>query len=165
MMFGELTPSFTVSAGVRYEYTSPGVDVRDRANLYDVATGTLAPVGQGDMPRSGYASDRNNFAPRLGVSWTVANDTVVRAAYGIYYDQSALAPSEGLYFSPPYYDFRTFVATAAISAVPERSVPRATIRFRCLDQRSRFSAICALLICSNGISTFSAAWAADVCWS
>jgi hypothetical protein len=105
-----LTPAFTLSAGLRYEYTSPGVDVRDRANLYDVGTGTLAPVGQGNLPRSGYTPDRNNFAPRLGIAWTVANDTVVRAAYGIYYDQSALAPSEGLYFSAPYYDFRTFVA-------------------------------------------------------
>ena len=105
-----LTPAFTLSAGIRYEYTSPGVDVRDRANLYDVATGGLAPVGKGDMPRSGYTPDRNNFAPRLGVAWTVANDTVVRAAYGIYYDQSALAPSEGLYFSAPFYDFRTYIA-------------------------------------------------------
>ena len=106
-----IAPSLTLSAGVRYEYTSPGVDVRDRANLYDVATGTLAPVGQGDMPRSGYTSDRNNFAPRLGLLGRWLTRLVVRAAYGIYYDQSALAPSEGLYFSPPYYDFRTFVAT------------------------------------------------------
>lgn len=105
-----LTPALTLSAGVRYEYTSAGVDVRDHANLYDVTTGGLAAVGKGDLPRSGYTPDRNNFAPRLGIAWTVANDTVVRAAYGIYYDQSALAPSEGLYFSAPYFDFRTYIA-------------------------------------------------------
>jgi len=105
-----ITPGLTLSAGVRYEYTSPGVDIRDRANLYDVTTGMLAPVGQGDMPRSGYYADRNNIAPRFGLAWTVANNTVIRAAYGVYYDQSALAPSEGLYFSPPYYDFRLYAA-------------------------------------------------------
>jgi hypothetical protein len=33
-----ITPALTFSAGARYEYTSPGVDVRDRANLYDVTT-------------------------------------------------------------------------------------------------------------------------------
>ena len=110
MISGESTPAFTLSAGVRYEYTSPGVDVRDRANLYDVTTGTLAPVGQGDMPRSGYRPDRNNFAPESDWPGRSANETVVRAAYGIYYDQSALAPSEGLYFSPPYYDFRIYIA-------------------------------------------------------
>ena len=40
-----VTPTLTLSAGVRYEYTSPGVDIRDRANLYDVTTGSLTPVG------------------------------------------------------------------------------------------------------------------------
>ena len=105
-----VTPTLTLSAGVRYEYTSPGVDIRDRANLYDVTTGSLTPVGTGNMPRSGYYADKNNLAPRLGLAWTVANDTVVRAAYGIYFDQSALAPSEGLYFSPPYYNFHLYVA-------------------------------------------------------
>lgn len=105
-----LTPRLTFSAGVRYEFTSPGVDVRDRANLYDPATGALTPVGTGNLPRSGFYPDKNNLAPRLGLAWTVADNTVVRAGYGIYYDQSALAPGEGLYFSPPYYDFRLFVA-------------------------------------------------------
>ena len=105
-----VTPSVTLSAGVRYEYTSPGVDKRDRANLYDPAVGTLAPVGQGNLPRAGYMTDRNNIAPRLGLAWTPFAGTVLRAAYGIYYDQSALAPSEGLYFSAPYYDFRLFYA-------------------------------------------------------
>ena len=42
-----IAPSLTLSAGVRYEFTSPGVDARDRANLYDVTTGMLAPVGKG----------------------------------------------------------------------------------------------------------------------
>jgi Carboxypeptidase regulatory-like domain/TonB dependent receptor len=108
--YWRITPALTLSAGVRYEYTSPGVDSRDRANLYDVATGSLTPVGSGGMPRSGYYADRNNFAPRLGLAWSPVENTVVRAAYGLYYDQSALAPSEGLYFSPPYYDFRLYAA-------------------------------------------------------
>ena len=33
---------------------------------------------------------------------------VVRAGYGIYYDQSSLAPGEGLYFSPPYFNFNVY---------------------------------------------------------
>ena len=105
-----LTPALTLSAGVRYEYTSPGVDARDRANLYDPATGGLVPVGTGGVPRSGYYPDRNNFAPRVGLAWTMGTKTVLRSSYGIYYDQSALAPGEGLYFSPPYYDFHLYAA-------------------------------------------------------
>ncbi len=105
----KVTPSIVLSAGLRYEYTSPGVDIRDRANLYDVNTGTLAPVGEGDMPRGGYNPDRNNLAPRIGIAWSPGREgLVIRAAYGLYYDQSALAPSEALYFSPPYYNLRFF---------------------------------------------------------
>ncbi|MBC8164836.1 MAG: TonB-dependent receptor [Bryobacteraceae bacterium] len=105
-----ITPTLTFSGGLRYEYTAPGVDTRDRANLYDPARGALVQVGRDGLPRGGYSPDRNNFAPRLGLAWSPGNrGLVMRAAYGLYYDQSALAPSEGLYFSPPYYDFRLYV--------------------------------------------------------
>jgi hypothetical protein len=102
--------NLTISAGLRYEFNSPPVDAQDRANLYDPATQSLVPVGTGGIPRSGYEADRNNFAPRLGLAWTLGNsgDTVLRAGYGVYYDQSALAPSEGLYFNAPFFDFHLF---------------------------------------------------------
>jgi hypothetical protein len=104
----EVSPTVTVSAGVRYELNVPPVDAEDRVNLYDPATGTLVPVGQGDMPRAGYEADRNNFAPRLGVAWTARPSTVIRGGYGISYDQAALAPNEFLYFNSPYFDLNTY---------------------------------------------------------
>jgi hypothetical protein len=95
----------TVNAGVRYEFFSPPVDRDDRANLYDLATGLLVPVGTAGMPRGGFDAARSNVAPRVGVSWTpwAERATVVRGGYGLYYSQSALAPGEALYFSPPYF--------------------------------------------------------------
>jgi hypothetical protein len=103
-------PSVTLSAGLRYDYSSPAVDAENRASLYDPATRQLLRVGQGGLPRGGYDPDRNNFAPRLGATWTpgASGLTVVRGGYGVFYGQSALAPSEGLYFSPPYYDFDSY---------------------------------------------------------
>lgn len=106
------TARLTLTLGVRYEYNSPAVDRFDRANLYDPASGRLTPVGSGSLPRSGYAADRNNFAPRLGVAYRLGEKSVLRGGYGLYFDQSALAPGEGLYFSAPYYDFRLFVFDA-----------------------------------------------------
>jgi hypothetical protein len=103
-------PDLTLSAGLRYEFNSPSVDATDRANLYDPVARTLVPVGTGSMPRGGYESDRNNFAPRIGLAWRPGQrKTVLRAGYGLYYDQGALATGEGLYFSAPYFDFRLFV--------------------------------------------------------
>ena len=105
-----LAPTLTLSAGVRYEYNSPPVDATNRANLLDLETKNLVQVGSGSLPRSGYSADTNNWAPRVGLAWTPAGlaDTVVRAGYGIYYDQSALASSEGLYFNSPFFNFKLF---------------------------------------------------------
>ena len=100
----------TLSAGLRYELTSPPVDVENRANVYDPATGLLVQVGTQGMPRAGFETDRNNVAPRAGLVWSPGStgDTVVRGSYGLYYNQGALAPSEGLYFSDPYFHLDFF---------------------------------------------------------
>ncbi len=96
----------TLNAGLRYEFNSPPVDAEDRANVYDLVSRSLVPVGTNGVPRSGVEADKNNFAPRVGLAWTIGSEakTVLRAGYGIYYDQSALAPGEALYFNSPYFD-------------------------------------------------------------
>lgn len=105
-----VSPSLTLSGGLRYEYNTPPVDAFDRANIYDATTRTLVPVGKNGVPRSGFHADKNNFAPRVGLAWTPgrAGNTVLRFGYGVYYDQSPLAPGEALYFNAPYFDFNLF---------------------------------------------------------
>ncbi len=105
-----IRPRLTLTAGLRYEFNTPPVDAADRANVYDVATRSLVRVGTNGMPRGGFNPDKNNFAPRVGFAWTLGKDerTVVRAGYGVYYDQSPLAPGEALYFNSPYFDNNIF---------------------------------------------------------
>jgi len=105
-----IRPNLTLSLGLRYEYNTPAVDAQDRANVYDPAVRSLVAVGKNGFPRSGFDPDRNNFAPRLGIAWTpgTKRTTVFRGGYGVYFDQSALAPGEGLYFSAPYFDLKLY---------------------------------------------------------
>ncbi|HEV2765204.1 MAG TPA: TonB-dependent receptor, partial [Pyrinomonadaceae bacterium] len=105
-----LHPRLTLAAGLRYEYNSPPVDTEDRANVYDPVSRSLVRVGTNNVPRGGYEADRNNFAPRVGLAWTIdeAGETVLRAGYGVYFDQSPLAPGEALYFNVPFFDFNLF---------------------------------------------------------
>ncbi|MEW6130809.1 MAG: carboxypeptidase regulatory-like domain-containing protein [Acidobacteriota bacterium] len=103
-----VSPNFSLTAGLRYEYNSPSVDADDRASIYDPATRSFVAVGTNGIPRSGYEADKNNFAPRLGFAWTVKESTVVRGGYGFYYDQSSLAPGELIYFNSPYYQLNTY---------------------------------------------------------
>ncbi len=120
-----VTPRLTLSAGLRYEYNSPPVDAEDRANLYDPATRTISPVGTNNVPRGGYAPDRNNFAPRVGLAYTLneAGTTVVRGGYGVYYDQPALAPGEGLYFNAPYFDFNLYFSLQGLPLTVNNPFP------------------------------------------
>ena len=105
-----VTNNLTLVGGLRYEYNSPPVDKDDRANVFDPVTRSLVPVGTNGVPRSGFTPDVNNFAPRVGFAWTIGSErkTVLRGGYGVYYDQSPLAPAEALYFNSPFFDNNIF---------------------------------------------------------
>lgn len=94
-----------LNLGLRYEYNAPGVDAQNRANVYDPAQGKIVAVGQNGFPRAGYDADVNNWAPQIGIAYS-RGSTVIRAAYGVHYDFTSLAVSEGLYFSAPYFNLR-----------------------------------------------------------
>jgi hypothetical protein len=83
----------TVNLGLRYDFQFWRADLNGQDIPDDIpieqfwlrhATGDL--VGQNFKP---VPNDLNNFAPRLGVTWDPTNDgkMVLRAGYGIYYDQ------------------------------------------------------------------------------
>jgi len=118
-----IRPNFTLNAGLRYEYNTPAVGAQNRANLYNLATGTLVPVGTNGMPRSGYEADKNNFAPRIGFAWTIKDKTVLRGGYGIYYDQSPFAPAEALYFNAPYFDNNIFFSLPGLPLTLDNPFP------------------------------------------
>ncbi|HEX5966226.1 MAG TPA: TonB-dependent receptor, partial [Pyrinomonadaceae bacterium] len=103
-----VTPRLTLTAGLRYEYNSPPVDAEDRARVFDLQTRNIVTVGTNGVPRSGFDADKNNFAPRVGFAWSIRESTVLRGGYGIYYDQSPLAPAESLYFNSPLFDNNIF---------------------------------------------------------
>jgi len=92
-----ISPKFTLNFGVRYDYTSPISELFGRMVNLDVAPGFAAIAqlepGQtgtysGSVPNSLVRPDRNNFSPRIGVSWRpiAKHSMVVRAGYGIYYN-------------------------------------------------------------------------------
>src|SRR5262249_54514206 len=49
--------------------------------------------------------------------------TVLRAGYGIYYDQASLAPGEGLYFSPPYFNLNLYFALPQVPLLLQNPFP------------------------------------------
>ena len=103
-----LAGELTVSLGLRYEYNAPAYDADDRFAQFDVDAARLVKPGTTSLGRAGYAADRNNFAPRIGLAWNPDESLVLRAAYGIYYDANVLEANSGLYFNPPYFDLQLY---------------------------------------------------------
>lgn len=92
--------NLTINAGLRYEVSIPFVDKNGALNAFhpgkqstrfpDAPQGLVYP-GDPGIPDGTYATDKNNFAPRLGVVWDPFGKgrTTVRAAWGIFYDALA----------------------------------------------------------------------------
>jgi len=101
----------TINAGLRYELNTAPVDAHDRMVVFDVDSASLVPVGQQGVPRAGITTDRLNFAPRVGVSWSMRRDgrLLLRGGYGIFYDSGTLIENSALYFNPPYFTLQVFV--------------------------------------------------------
>lgn len=86
-----ISPSLTVNLGLRYElYTSP-TEMHDRIPA-DVR----------------YPTDKNNFAPRIGLAWNALDKTVVRAGYGLFYNAAEMDFIGLTRFNPP--NIRTLAA-------------------------------------------------------
>lgn len=110
----KVSPRLTLNLGLRYEYFMPPVDRFDRMAAFDPATGQLSQVGQNGVRRSVMAPDRNNFAPRLGVAYSLDANTVIRAGYGLFYDAGMFVVNSSQYFNPPYFSIRVWFPTATV---------------------------------------------------
>ena len=84
----KLTPRLTLNHGVRYEYLGLFKEEGDR--LFNFVPGSATGLVQVGTPGLSdlYQTDRNNFGPRFGFAYDVTGKgrTVVRGAYGLYYD-------------------------------------------------------------------------------
>lgn len=85
----KITPRFTLNIGVRYDVDFGFVDHNHAAE--NRAFRALQIIGNG-FGRKVVEDDTNNYSPRIGFAWDVRGDarSVLRAGYGIYFDQSFL---------------------------------------------------------------------------
>ena len=114
--------SFTILAGLRYEYFSPYSEISDRlamldtgnnfASVSNVVANGVGPYN-GKYPSSLIKPDRNDVSPRLGFAWRAHKDTVVRGGFGINYANGQYVKFvQDLAFQPPFADVQTNEATS-----------------------------------------------------
>jgi outer membrane receptor protein involved in Fe transport len=86
----QITPKLNINLGLRYDYEQPFYTNPPNSSIFDPNNGGLQVVGSGSgTPGYIYNSNKLDFSPRLGVSYQLSNSTVVRANFGLYFDQPA----------------------------------------------------------------------------
>lgn len=105
-----ISPSFTLNIGIRYEATGSFWDANNRlANLITEPGsnfGKYVTAGAAGFPRSLQKEDRNNWAPRLGFAWRAPKAVVVRGGFGVFFAQDeGFGVSQRMTNNPPFVGF------------------------------------------------------------
>lgn len=93
----KIRPNLTFNYGVRYdvELTDqiPPVPFRDPLSGITLSASDIQAAQDVLNVQQGFPRDKNNWAPRFALAWDPWNDgrTVIRAAYGLFYDHPLLA--------------------------------------------------------------------------
>jgi hypothetical protein len=93
----KVRPNLTLNYGVRYDYELteqvPTLPLRDPLSGISLSAADILAAQDAMGVQQGFPRDKNNWAPRLAVAWDPRNDgkTVIRAAFGIFYDHPLLA--------------------------------------------------------------------------
>jgi hypothetical protein len=94
--------NLTVNFGLRYELTSPA---NGRVGNFDLNRAiVVTSYGPGAVSHAGVQFDKKNFGPRIGFAWSVAKNTVVRSAFGMFYSAEANI-FDDLGLNPPQLTF------------------------------------------------------------
>jgi hypothetical protein len=101
----KINPKLTLNLGLRYELNLPPIEKVNKLASFDPRTGTIKVAGgreafinpetgllqirpRPDVGRRLWETDKNNFAPRIGLAWRPfgGTSTVIRAGFGIFYN-------------------------------------------------------------------------------
>jgi len=140
-----ISSRLTVNLGVRYEYANSPFDVTDRLGnlqiLRDPASGkysgalmwaTTNPeidpdTGLRDQPAKtlGYGrglkrNNKHDFAPRIGLAYQLSSKTVLRSAYGIFYNSTFVQELQDMRKFWPFTVQQVFQANTAL--IPDLSI-------------------------------------------
>lgn len=103
--------NLTVNLGMRWEYTSPVVEVMDRQSNFELFSGRQLFAGRDGNSRALYDPFYKGFEPRIGLAWTPErfnNKLVVRAGYGITQFMEGTGSNLRLPLNPPLFSEADF---------------------------------------------------------
>ncbi|MFN7945284.1 MAG: TonB-dependent receptor [Blastocatellia bacterium] len=95
--------NLTLNLGVRWEYTSPVVEVADRQSNFQLFSGKQLFAGQNGNSRALYDPYYKGFEPRIGIAWKLRDRLVMRLGYGITQYMEGTGSNLRLPLNPPFF--------------------------------------------------------------
>jgi hypothetical protein len=119
----KMLPKLTLNLGLRYEFSTPPVEGANRiANFDPDGSGSLVFAHAGSLgSRALVSPNTRDFAPRVGIAYSLDSKTVLRGGYGIYYTSFERFGSEDeLALNPPFLVNKQITASATVPALIAR---------------------------------------------
>jgi hypothetical protein len=95
--------NLTLNLGLRWEYTSPLIEVANRQVNFNLQTGQPEFAGLNGNSRGLYNPYYKQFMPRVGFAWSMTPKFVVRAGYGITSYMEGTGANLRLPMNPPFF--------------------------------------------------------------
>ena len=74
----------TINLGLRWDAPLWYTEAEDRSGVFDLDKGQYQQFGQNGFRRTPWKNDWNNFGPRFGLAYNIADKTVLRGGFGIF---------------------------------------------------------------------------------
>ena len=104
----KLSKSVTLNLGLRYELTTPFYERDNLLSNYDPDTNSILLAKSGSIyDRALVNMDTNNFAPRVGIAWSITPKTVVHAGFGMGYINTNRTGTSYLAYNGPRFVLAT----------------------------------------------------------
>lgn len=110
----KLSSRLTINAGVRYTLNRPSTEANNQGAVFNLQTQQFDYLGRNGFPRSARELQKLNFAPRVGLAYRFTNRSVVRAGYGLVWQEQAGITTP---FTIPQFPFVQTVTQRALDNI------------------------------------------------
>lgn len=108
----------TVSLGVRYDLPIPAYGVNNYWGVIDTKYPGWRMVMPGLTPNTDahpFAPAKKDFAPRIGLAYRLADKTVIRAGYGMFYESGRFKFLDQMFWNSPGYGGSNYSSGSRVS--------------------------------------------------
>lgn len=121
-----LSSRLTLNLGLRYEYQTPYYERFGDLAIFDPVNARFLKLDD-DIDKLNVA-DRNNFAPRVGIAWSITPKTVIRTGAGVFYGQPRGSEFSSFQLSPPFVIDSTLTSNPNVPDLVGRLFPQTRVR-------------------------------------